>query len=343
MGGSMARRYLVWDLGATKCAAAVVLVDSSGFRVERTASLLLSSVSSLASMASCLHQKLQLDLAEISGICIAAAGCYDGAQLHLASGYPFSMCFAEVARVQQWPDFSVVHDYTPVVASTFVYEQTDDAVLMLRSSPVDRSARRVAFGVGTGLGLKDALAVPSGELWFGENEAGHIGVTLPPDCDPVRRELFQDFMRFLSSELALKSTSVTFETVLSGGGFAAIFRYFSRSKTAKTPEIAQIEMEQNDLYRQQTLGLLGWFLGLFVGTLELVFMPKGGIWIGGGVIKKNLALFSEDFLDDFWSGVACSPAYTLQRETFPIGVLKSDHSIYVGGAFYAHNMCAQKL
>ena len=327
----MSERYLVWDLGATKCAAAVVVYESARFSVESSTSLLLSSVSSLADMADALHQQLQFDMNAISGICIAAAGCYDGTELR------FAMRFAEVAQSQNWADFSVVHDYTPVAACTFVDHLDSNTVTMLRSSGQrNQLARRVALGVGTGLGLKDALALSSGELWFGDNEAGHIGVTLPPECDSQQRALFTDFMRFLALEQSTGSVPITFETVLSGTGFAAIYRFFSQSNTALTPKIAQLEMESCGTYRQQTLSLLGWFLGLFVGTLELLFMPKGGIWIGGGVIKKNLSLFSPELVNHFWSGLECMPAYATQRGAFPLGVFTSDCSIYVGGALYAH-------
>src|SRR3990167_5420802 len=45
--------------------------------------------------------------------------------------------------------------------------------------------------------------------------------------------------------------------------------------------------EVGDLLRagqaEETLALLAWYLGLLIGSLQLIFMPSGGIWMTGGV------------------------------------------------------------
>jgi glucokinase len=329
--------YLVWDLGATKCAAAVVTVDHAEYRVIASAMTLLRDESSLHTMAEKLHAQLNINLQQIDGICIAAAGCYDGSVLQLASGYPFSMNFAQVATDQRWPYFEVVHDYTPVVASTFICQQQEGSVLMLRQGQLESHGRRVAFGVGTGLGLKDAVLTSNGGVWFGENEVGHIGVLNPPLMTAEKAALHRDFMRFLADDGALSNKPVSFETILSGQGFSRCYRFITGSGQVLSPPQVQSLIDAGCAYREQMLSFFAWYLGLFVGSLQLTFMPSGGVWLGGGVLQKNLSLFQGEAIKEFWSGVACSPAYTEQRKKFPIGVMLSHELIFMGGAFYADN------
>jgi glucokinase len=329
------RCYVVWDLGATKCAAAVVVVEQGTYTVLTSVVTFLRDETSLRSMAENLHARLQIDLRQVDGICIAAAGCYDGQMLHLASGYPFPMCFADVAREQLWPYFEVVHDYTPVVASTFVCQQKPSSVVMLRQGEVEECGRRVAFGIGTGLGLKDAVLTSSGGIWFGSNEVGHIGVIHPPLGNTEYAKCHADFMRFLALQTKRHHQPVTFETILSGQGFAHCYNFIASPGRDLSPQQVQALIDGGCVYRDEMLGLFAWYLGLFVGSLQLIFMPSGGIWMGGGVIKKNLSIFTSNVMDKFWAGVDSSPAYAEQRHKFPLGVMQADELIFMGGAFYA--------
>ena len=84
-------------------------------------------------------------------------------------GYPFSMNFAQVAPLKRWPYFEVVHDYTPVVASTICHSSRG---LMLRQGQLNHG-RRVVFG-GM-VGLKDAVQTSNGGVWFGRMKSGILG------------------------------------------------------------------------------------------------------------------------------------------------------------------------
>ena len=146
------RTYIVWDLGATKCAAAVVTVTHGVFEVQNTHSVKLKKCESLFHMAETLHRSLGVCPHDVDGVCVAGAGQYDGQELILASSYPFPMCFAKVASLQKWPEYQIVHDYTPIVCSTFVSQHNKGNIIALNDAEVQPGARRVAFGVGPGLG-----------------------------------------------------------------------------------------------------------------------------------------------------------------------------------------------
>ena len=339
----MSREYLVWDLGGTKCAAAVVAVNGSSYTVKNTAVALLSHFSSLDEMALELHQAMAVDPSRVDGICIGAAGTYDGCELHLASGYPFKMCFSQVAKSQSWSEFSVVHDYTPVVASTFVIKGNHPALQIVREGSLNPTGRRVALGLGTGLGVKDAIQTDLGQCWYGQNEVGHIGLSRPPAVDSVYLSWYDDLVAFLTSHPVASQRPLTFETVLSGTGFVYLYQYLSGTGDEMTPRQVQHELASNSALKNQVLSLLAFFLGLFVSTVELVFMPSGGIYIGGGVTKKNLELFSAPVVEHFWAGVNSSTAYQSLRERFPIAVMVEDESVYLGGAFYAEQVQSSRV
>ena len=158
----------------------------------------------------------------------------------------------------------------------------------------DPMGRRVAFGVGTGLGVKDAVLLRC-RFWLGNNELGHIGITLPPKMNRVESTVHREFIRFLQDHDELHGAFISFETILSGKGWLAFINLF-RERASFNPEETVSEIKASDI---ESLKLFGWYLGLFVGALQLMFMPSGGIWIHGGVINKNLELFNEPCLRRF--------------------------------------------
>jgi glucokinase len=199
------------------------------------------------------------------------------------------------------------------------------------------------FGVGYGVGVKDAICTTEGGYWYGQNELGHIGLTRPPMTDQMHLAWYDDFVSFLTQHPVAQLAPLTFETVLSGAGFAWIYQFVTGSSESLTPRQAQQALDENLAVKNQVLSLLAYFLGLFVGTLELIFMPSGGIYIGGGVIKKNLALFSSPVIEHFWSGVNSSNAYQSLRQAFPLAVMVEDESVYLGGAFYAEQAYLSRI
>lgn len=82
----------------------------------------------------------------------------------------------------------------------------------------------------------------------------------------------------------------------------------------------------------QTLEAMAWYLGLLIGTVQLCFMPDGGIWITGGVVLNHSELLKQEA---FYLGIQASPAYIKQREQFPLGILLGEDHAFLGGAYYA--------
>ncbi len=330
----MKKNIIAWDLGATKCAAGVVEYDteSRDLTCVRSSSIKLSDTSSLEDLIHKLDQHLDFPIAAADAICIGGAGFYDGQQLLLEGAYPYDMSFQQVATAQKWPAYAVVHDYAPIVCATFTsYLNDEKNIKRLNQCEMQPLGRRVAFGIGTGLGGKDGVLLPSGDFWLGQNEVGHIGISMPPNADVAHLKRHQEFMDFLQLQHSVEERmSFTFEKVLSGRGAVRLHQFFYPESENITPEIVGEKMRTGSV--PELIHAFAWYLGLFVGTMQLNFMPEGGVWITGGVALSNLNLFDSP---EFFAGMQASPAYMPQRETYPLGVLCNAEHALIGGGYYA--------
>lgn len=328
------KNIITWDLGATKCAAACVLYDETheSLACISNAEVKVRSCHSLAELVDKLELALKIKMADADAICIGAAGQYDGTHLQLDSGYPYSMGFAELAQQQGWPRMEVIHDYSPIVCATFTaYMSEPQNLKRLNTQPINPRGRRVALGVGTGLGLKDGILFANGDFWLGTNEMGHIGIPTPPLAAQEYQERHIEFLHFLRSEGIIKPDEpCTFEKVLSGQGLVRIHAFYKPDTRYHTPEETGLLLQNGK--GNETLALFAWYLGLLIGTVQLTFMPDGGIWLTGGIILKYPQLLTHPSL---MHGIESSPAYLAQRQQFPLGALCNEQHAFMGGAYYA--------
>ena len=191
--------------------------------------------------------------------------------------------------------------------------------------------RRVALGIGTGLGLKDGVLFSNGDFWLGQNEAGHIGINTPPNADKLHLDRHYEIMRFLhTTSTQHTNPTLTFEKILTGKGTVNLYQFFYPDEQELTPE--QVGHHMRSGKANEMLDAFAWYLGLFVGTIQLVFMPEGGIWITGGVALNHLDVFDRP---DFFAGIYASPAYLMQREEYPLGVLCNHEHALIGNGYYA--------
>jgi glucokinase len=330
----MKKNIIAWDLGATKCAAGVVEYDteSRGLTCIRSSSVKLSDTSSLADLIQKLDQKLDFPIAAADAICIGGAGFYDGNELLLEGVYPYPMAFQKIANAQKWPVYAVIHDYAPIVCATFTdYLRNEKNIKRLNQGEIQPLGRRMAFGIGTGLGGKDGVLLPDGNFWLGQNEVGHIGIAMPPSADLLHLKRHQELMQFLQRQCAFeKRMSCAFEKILSGPGAVRLHGFLYSDSETVTPEIVGEKMQKGLV--PELMNMFSWYLGLFVGTMQLNFMPESGLWITGGVALSNLNLFDNP---EFIDGIHASPAYLQQRENYPLGVLCNPEHALIGGGYYA--------
>ncbi|MBM3392499.1 MAG: glucokinase [Betaproteobacteria bacterium] len=155
----------------------------------------------------------------------------------------------------------------------------EDLVTLQEGRPA-AGAPRLLLGAGTGLGV--AALLPEGAGWRTVGgEGGHIGFS-PADEDQlaVWRHLRQPNGR------------VTAENVISGPGLADIYaslEIVSRHDTAIADPAAIVAADDVDPRASRALNVFIAAYGAFAGDLALLFMARGGVYLGGGIAPKILA------------------------------------------------------
>ncbi len=328
------KHIVTMDLGATKCAAGVITYhpETHKLECERTCQVMLDETTSLKDMIQQIEYQLMVPFREADAVCIGAAGQYNGQELcHLKGVYPYPMMFAELAKADNWPAYAVLHDYDPVVCATFTdYMQHPSHFIRLNDCVEMPHQRRVALGLGTGVGLKDGVLLPNGDFWLGKNEMGHIGIITPPRASATRLQQHQAFMRFLHDRQQQTNEQISFESALTGRGLVNLHQFLYGKDNTPTPDVISEKMRAGQA--PELLDLLAWYLGLFVGTVQLTFLPEGGIWITGGVVIKNLEIFKQA---SFEEGICDSPAYLQERKQYAMGVMVKPEHALIGAGYYA--------
>lgn len=154
----------------------------------------------------------------------------------------------------------------------------DELVTLQEGRPL-AGAPRLLIGAGTGLGV--AALLPEGAGWrtIG-GEGGHIGFSPADEAQlAVWRHLYHPGGR------------VTAENVISGAGLAAIYeslRKVSPGGTAMADPAEIAAAAETVPLAQQAVALFIAAYGAFAGDLALLFMARGGVYLGGGIAPKLL-------------------------------------------------------
>ncbi len=326
---------IVWDLGASKSATALVYFDKESGRFEclKRFSIQNKICESLDDLVARIETGLNFKHHQCDAVVIGASGEYNGAELYHEAGYPYKMDFARLMTEYHWPRTAIIHDYAPIICATFAdsYMQDPANVRMLHEGHMHKHGRRIACGVGTGLGMKDGVLFPDGDFWLGTNEVGYTGISMPPQVDAIHMQRHLELMKFMQNDNVMgKDKILSFENILSGRGCVLLHKFVASDHTHITPE--ELGQKMREGCADETREILAWYLGLFIGTLQLSFMPDGGIWITGGVVLKHPKIFD---CAEFFAGIEASPSYWHQRQGFALGVLQNSDHAFIGGAYYA--------
>lgn len=164
-----------------------------------------------------------------------------------------------------------------------------ERVCLQTGQPVE-GGLRLALGPGTGLGvaaLIDGRVIPS--------EGGHLAFA-PWDAESLA------LWRFLGGE----RRRVSNEAVISGAGLLACYRYCVQATQGVAPDVAapaivvKRALEEQDAVALRALDLFARCFGSVAGDLALAFLPRGGLYLAGGITGRVLpALRGSGFLERF--------------------------------------------
>ena len=139
----------------------------------------------------------------------------------------------------------------------------------------------MVIGPGTGLGV--GALIEAGGLWVPvPGEGGHVALG-PAEAD--------EFPLWANIEPEMGRISA--EALLAGRGIVRLYR--AVAKTAGRPavlatpaEVTKAALDRSDMDAERTITLYARLLGRLAGDMALVFMARGGAYIGGGIPPRIL-------------------------------------------------------
>ncbi|KAA0972651.1 glucokinase [Aureimonas fodinaquatilis] len=195
------------------------------------------------------------------------------------------------------------------------------------SGTAREGASRIVLGPGTGLGV--AGLVRARRMWIPvAGEGGHV------DLGPrTPRDLA------IWPNLVPIEGRISAEQILCGRGLVNLYRAIcitdERTPVQDTPaKITEAAADGSDPAAYEAIQLFATYLGRLAGDLALVFMARGGVYLGGGIIQKIIPLLKADDLRAGFEDKA--PHSALLRET-PLFIITEPLAALTGLAAYARN------
>lgn len=217
----------------------------------------------------------------ITAACFGVAGPVEGGRAKVTH-LPWVVDGKALAETFRLGRAEVINDFAAAAQGVATLPPED--LVTLQEGCASAHAPRLLIGAGTGLGV--AALVPEGDGWrtIG-GEGGHIGFA------PANEEQLT-----LWRHLQKPGGRVTAENVISGPGLAAIYdslRKVSPGNTAIADPAEIVAAVPTNPLAAQALDLFIAAYGAFAGDLALLFMARGGIYLGGGIAPKILPHLQE--------------------------------------------------
>ncbi len=165
-------------------------------------------------------------------------------------------------------------------AAEGVASLTPAEYIELNPQPQMEDGVRVSTGPGTGLGLAWMQPDSKGRYHTFATEGGHT------DFAPAnaQQERLLTFMRERFSH-------VSWERVLSGPGVNSLYQFCLQDMTGEIPEhlrntngaVVNTQAQAGDPIASATMQLFADIYANWVGNIALLYQPRGGLYLGGGV------------------------------------------------------------
>lgn len=313
---------LAADIGGTKTLLQVSSGDGEVLCQQRFVS---SEFVSFDDLLAGFLNSLPADYLPIDAACLAVAGPVAGRTAKVTN-LPWQIDADALLVSLPIKHIRLLNDFAAVGEGIACLNADDLSIL--QAGKADLSAPRAVIGAGTGLG--QAFMTPAADAWqVWATEGGHTDFA-PTDA------LQQQLLDYLSQQYV----HVSYERLVSGMGLVNIYRFLSdlqqtesrldvaADMPAQISELARL----NDPLARQTMALFVDIYGAQAGNLALTVMPRGGLYLAGGIASKNQPLFTDGrFIKAF---LAKGRMQSL-LETIPVYLIYSSETGLRGAALQA--------
>ena len=276
---------LAGDIGGTKTLLQISTANGTGTATQK--SCLNAAYSNLADI---LDEFLrEAGISKISAACFAVAGPVQGRRVTLTN-LPWCVDADEIAARFAIERVNLINDFEGTGLGLSALQE--DYLLTLQTGQAQANDVRLVVGAGTGLGVgwltccpgdtdKDYIAHPS--------EGGHMDFA---PCDATQVALLH--------YLQQRHGHVSYERIVSGAGLVTLLEFLRDSGRAvasaqlikmmaegdPAAAITQAAQHENEPIARMALDLFVAIYGAFVGNLALLMLPRGGIYVAGGIAAK---------------------------------------------------------
>jgi glucokinase len=176
-------------------------------------------------------------------------------------------------------DIILLNDFEALALALTALGKAD--LELIGGEPRTAAGAKVVLGPGTGLGV-GALVEASGLFVPVPGEGGHVALgPSEPDEFPLWANIEPEHGR------------ISAEALLCGRGLVRLYRAVAATEGAepvhdKPPEITGAALAGSDPIAERTLVLYCRLLGRLAGDMALIFMARGGVYVGGGIAPRIL-------------------------------------------------------
>ncbi|MFA5824632.1 MAG: glucokinase [Gallionellaceae bacterium] len=290
--------FLAGDIGGTKTLLQIFAVGEARVPLLRKSYPSAGYAGLVEIVAEFLREA---DVQDISAACLALAGPVSGRKVTLTN-LPWVVDADALALRFDIARVSLINDFEAVGLGVAALESAD--LLPLQQGVAHEHGVRIVVGAGTGLGV-------AWLTWQGEGYAVHPSEGGHMDFAPT-----DDVQYALLQYLQQRHGHVSYERIVSGPGLVAMYEFLRDSGRA-TPSaeliaamlagdgaaaIASFASEPGEVIAIQALELFTQIYGAFVGNVALATLPRGGIYVAGGIAAKiatqmQSGAFMRAFLD----------------------------------------------
>ena len=271
MPSSLPPPVLVADIGGTNARFALAAADGTLCAPVRLA------VADHESLEAALRQSVLPQFSERPQSAMIALAAVIEEQGTRLTNAPWIIEPAKLIEIFDLEEIRLVNDFEALSLSLPHLSDTDLA-------PIGDGVRqpdepKLVIGAGTGLGGA-ALVRVDGRWLPIDTECGHI------DFGPVDRRDFELWPHLIGDH-----ARVSAEMVLSGAGIERLYSAVGRTDGTTLPsrnaeEIVALAERNAEPAAVEAIERFALYLGRFAGNLALVFLARGGVYIGGGIAPR---------------------------------------------------------
>lgn len=253
---------------------------------------------------------------------IAAAGPITGDEVDLTNA-PWIIRPHEVMAATGIEDVILLNDFEALALSLTALQPSD--VAPVGGGRAEAAGAKVVLGPGTGLGV-GALVEAAGLYVPIPGEGGHVALG-PDEADEFP----------LWANIEPEHGRISAEALLCGRGLVRLYRAVALTAGATPaeitpPEITQAALSGNDPLAVRTVSLYARLLGRLAGDMALVFIARGGVFIGGGISPRILPFLTTG---EFRRAFEAKAPHEAVMAEIPTWVITRDNPAMPGLAAFA--------